>query len=115
MTAMSVEVTAVQFNGNQADATVSFAPKGASPTQGMSMQYHLEQQNNKWVVVGRKDAGGSPHAAAEAGAVQGGANPHGGGMPPGVANPHGGGGMGAPGGSGMMPSPKDLPPATKKQ
>ena len=92
---MNVEVTSVQINGNQAQATVSFTPKGGNAAQGMSMQYQLEKKGDAWAVVGRKDAGPSPHG--------------GGGMPPaapGVANPHGGG---------KMPSPEDLPPAGQKK
>jgi hypothetical protein len=91
---MNVEVTSVEFNGNQAEATVSFSPKGGNATQGMSMRYQLELRGGRWVVVGRKDAGSSPH---------------GGGMPsapPGMENPHGGG---------KMPSPEDLPPAGQKK
>jgi hypothetical protein len=92
---MDVNVSSVNFEGKRATAAVTFAPKGASAAQGMSMQYQLEQQDNKWVVVGRKDSGG-----------------HGGGMaapPPSSesaapANPHGG----------MMPAPESLPPAGKK-
>jgi hypothetical protein len=92
---MDVNVSSVNFEGKRATATVMFAPKGASSSQGMSMQYQLEQQDNKWVVVGRKDSGG-----------------HAGGMvaaPPAsesapAANPHGG----------MMPAPESLPPAGKK-
>jgi hypothetical protein len=61
----------------------------------MSMRYQLEQKDGRWVVMGRKDAGSSPH---------------GGGMPsapqPGMENPHGGG---------KMPSPEDLPPAGQKK
>ena len=92
---MNVEVTSVQFNGNQAEATVSFTPKGASGAPGMSMRYQLEQKDGRWVVMGRKDAGASPHA--------GGAMPP---AAPGMENPHGGG---------KMPSPEDLPPAGQKK
>lgn len=101
---MTVDLTAVQFNGNQAQATVEFTPKGGPAGSGMSMQYQLEQQSGKWVVTGRKNAGA----------------PHGGGsMAPGqapMANPHGGG-MGAPpeGGGSAMPAPQDLPPVTKQK
>ena len=90
---MNVEVTSVQFNGNQAEATVSFSPKGGNAAQGMSMSYKLEQKDGRWVVMGRKDASASPH----------------GGMPPAAPateNPHGGG---------RMPSPEDLPPAGQKK
>ena len=106
---MTVEVTSVQLNGNQAQATVTFTPKGGSAAQSMSMQYQMEKKGDRWSVVGRKDAGPSPHG--------------GGAMPPPVApgmeNPHGGGGPsaapGMPGGMGKMPSPEDLPPAGQKK
>jgi hypothetical protein len=104
---MNVEVTSVQFNGNQAEATVSFTPKGASGAPGMSMRYQLEQKDGRWVVMGRKDAGASPHG--------GGAMPP---AAPGMENPHGGGmpsAPGTPGGAGKMPSPEDLPPAGQKK
>ncbi len=92
---MDVALASVQYNGNQAEATVSIRPKGGTADQGMSMGYKLEQQGGKWVVVGRQDAGGAQHGAT----------------PP-VASPHGA----APaGGAGKMPSPEDLPPAGKKK
>src|SRR5690349_13584577 len=74
--AMTVSVTSVQFNGNQVDAVVSIVPKQGGANQGMSMNYHLEQQGKQWVVVKR----------------DGGSNPHGGSMPmapaaPGAPNP----------------------------
>ena len=92
---MKVEVTSVQIDGSQAQATVSFSPKGGNAAQGMSMQYRLEQKGGRWVVVGRKDAGSSPHG--------GGAMPP---AAPGAENPHG---------VGKMPSPEDLPPAGQKK
>jgi len=95
---MDLTVSSVEFNGNKADATVSFAPKG-SPGAGMSIVYHLEQQGGKWVVLGRKDSGGAPHGGAVPGGA--GANPHGGMAPP------------AAGGPASMPSPQDLPPTGK--
>jgi hypothetical protein len=101
--AMDINVTSVKFNGDKADAVVSFAAKGSGAGQ-MAIQYHLEQKNNKWVVVGRSDAG--QHGAA-AGAGQSAA--------PGTDNPHGGGAMAAPGTGGKMPAPEDLPPAGKKK
>lgn len=105
---MNVDLSAVTFNGNQADATVSFTPKSGPAGSGMSMSYQLEQKDGKWVVTGRKDAAGSPHGGA---AMPGGENPHGGAMP-GGADPHGGS-MGAPAGGTAMPSPHDLPPTKK--
>lgn len=98
--AMDINVTAVKFNGDKADATVSFAAKGSGAGQ-MAIQYHLEMKDNKWAVVGRGDA--SQHG--------GGMVPQGG--APGGANPHGA--MGAPGAAGKMPAPEDLPPASKKK
>ena len=100
--AMDINVTSVKFNGDKADATVSFAAKGTGAGQ-MAIQYHLEQKDNKWVVVGRTDAnqhgaGAAPQSAA-----------------PGMDNPHGGGAAAAPGAGGKMPAPEDLPPAGKKK
>ncbi|SPE41906.1 hypothetical protein SBA3_4740003 [Candidatus Sulfopaludibacter sp. SbA3] len=114
MSAMNVDVTSVTFNGTQADASVSITPKSA-PGGGMSVNYHLEQQGSKWVVMGRKDAGGTPHGggAVPGGAMPGAENPHGGGAAPGADNPHGAAPSGA--GSGKMPSPDDLPPTGKKK
>jgi hypothetical protein len=105
--AMTVSMTNLEMKGNEADATVSIAPAGGNPAQGMSMKYHLEQKGEKWVVIGKQDAaGGSPHGG-------GGAMP---GAPAG-ASPHGEAGPGAapaPGSAGKMPSPEDLPPAKKQ-
>jgi len=109
---MSVAVTNLNMKGNQADATVSITPKGGNPSQGMSMQYQLEQRGDKWTVTGRKEAGGTPHGG---GAMPPGMeSPHGGGMP-GAENPHGGGTPPAASGPGSkMPSPEDLPPVKKQ-
>lgn len=103
--AMDVAVTNLSRNGGQADATVSITPKGATPSQGMSMEYQLEQRGAKWTVTGRKNS--SEHGAGT--------------MPPGTENPHGGAQPGAaPSGGAMpgdagpaMPSPQDLPPVKK--
>ena len=79
--AMDVDVTSIDFKGNEADATVSFRAKGADPASGLQMRYTLEQKSGKWVVKDKAQAGGSPHGAAM--------NP--GGEP---ANPHGSPGAG---------------------
>jgi hypothetical protein len=106
MNKMDLKVDSVKFNGEQADASVAVTVKGQTGGQPMNFNYHLEHQNNKWVVVGLGKESG------HGGAVDpnaGGTNPHGGEMPPampGADNPHGG--------AGKMPSPQDLPPATKK-
>lgn len=106
MAGMDVALTEVHFNGSQADVTASITPKGGPAGNGMSIKYHLEQRNSKWVVTGRQDAGG--------GAPHGGMAPAGGAGAGAGANPHGG--MAAPGGaSSKMPSPEDLPPAGKKK
>ena len=57
---MDVTVSQVQFNGNEADATVSVTVKGQSGGMPMGFKYHLQQQNGKWVVVGR-DTGSTAH------------------------------------------------------
>jgi hypothetical protein len=111
--AMDVRLTKVDRQGSQADVTASIAPKGGDPATGMTMGYHLEQQGNGWVVVGRQNSGGSPHGGMTAPDA---ANPHGAGMAaPDTPNPHGGGSAAPPGGNPKMPSPEDLPPAGKKQ
>ena len=102
---MDINLVSVKFNGEAADAVVSFAAKGTGAGQ-MQISYHLEQKDGKWKVVGRQDAnqhgggaavpGGAPQGAAPAGA-----DPHGGAVP-------------APGAGGKMPAPEDLPPAGKK-
>jgi hypothetical protein len=105
--AMDINVTSVKFNGDKADATVSFSAKGTGVGQ-MAIQYRLELKDNKWAVVGRQDA--NQHGAGQmppAKAPQGGAMP-------GMDNPHGGA-MAAPGAGGKMPAPEDLPPAGKKK
>lgn len=59
---MDVEVTAVSFRGAEADATVSFRPKGSGDASaGMQMQYTLERKGNEWTVKGKREAGASPH------------------------------------------------------
>lgn len=103
---MDVSVTNLEQNGTQADATVAITPKGGDKAQGMSMKYHLEQRDNKWTVVGKQDANGSPHGGgAMPPAAPGMENPHGGGAPPAGA---------APGGNPAMPAPDSLPPAKKQ-
>jgi hypothetical protein len=98
LAAMDMDVTEVQFNGNNADATVTFKPKGAAVAQGMALHYRMQQKAGRWEVVGIQDSGHSGSVP------QGLPNPHGAGAAP-PANPHGGGGA--------MPSPEDLPPTKK--
>ena len=68
MGSMNVAVTSVSFKGDQADAMVTFAPKGAGgAAQGMSMRYTLERKGKRWVVKGRADSGG--HGGGMGGAM----------------------------------------------
>lgn len=101
---MDVAVTNVIFRKNEADATVSFTPKGANAPGGpMVMHYTLELQGNHWVVKPQANAGANPHGGmGGAGAM--GANPHG--DMGGIANPHGGA---APTGE-MPPGHPAIPP-----
>ena len=103
--AMDINVVSVKFNGDAADAVVSFAAKGTGAGQ-MQIQYHLEQKDSKWKVVGRQDA--NQHGGGQA--APGGAPPDG---APAGSSPHGG--MAMPGAGGKMPAPEDLPPAGKKK
>lgn len=86
---MDVEVTAVTFKDNLAEATVSFKPKGGAAATGMQMRYTLEKKGDAWVVQKKADSGAG----------------HGATMP---------GGMGASAPSGEMPTgalPPGHPPA----
>jgi hypothetical protein len=58
---MQVDVTAVSFRQDEADATVSFRPRGAAAASGMQMRYTLERKGGRWVVKGK---GAGPHASA---------------------------------------------------
>ena len=64
VSAMNIEVTAVNFTGDHGEANVSFTAKSAPGAPGMSKIYLLEQQGAKWVVTGSKQAGGMPHGGA---------------------------------------------------
>ena len=94
VTSMNVEVTSVTFKENEADAMVSFAPKGGAPGQPISIPYTLERKGNRWVVKARPGGGQNPHGAPM------GENPHG-------AMPPASGAM--PGGSAMPPGHPTVP------
>jgi hypothetical protein len=81
VSSMNVEVASVTFKENEADAVVSFAPKGPGGTP-VTIPYTLERKGSRWVV--------KPHAPGQSphGAMPTGQNPHGemppaGEMPPG--------------------------------
>ena len=79
---MDIDVSAVTFKQNEADATVTFSVKGGAPGASMSMPYQLEAKGKEWVVKSRSEKGGA-------------ANPHGGAMPD-------------AGAGGAMPSPEEM-------
>jgi ABC-type Fe3+-citrate transport system substrate-binding protein len=92
---MQVDVTSVSFRQNEADAVVSFRPKGvADASAGMQMQYTLEKKGDRWVVKGKRESGMSPHGGTQPAPPGGPAL--GGEMPPG----HPPMGKSAPSGSG---------------
>ena len=70
---MQVDVTSISFRENEADATVSFRPKGGDASSGMRMQYTLERKGNRWAVKGK---GAGPHGHMPA-AMPGGQMPAG--------------------------------------
>jgi len=78
LSAMEVEVSSVSFRENEADATVSFKPKGGEGG-GMQMKYTLERKADKWAVKTKAEAGGSPHGMSDphGGAAPGGELPQG--------------------------------------
>jgi hypothetical protein len=95
LAAMDMDITDVAFNGDDADVTVLFKPKGATAAQGMALHYRMEEKSGRWAVVNVEDSA------------------HGGAMSQGAPNPHGqGAGENAHGGA--MPSPEDLPPTGQK-
>lgn len=77
LSSMDVDVSSVTFRSNEADAVVSFKPRGSSGAGGMQMNYTLERDGNRWKVKSKAESGANPHGAAAEGA----ANPHGGGAP----------------------------------
>jgi hypothetical protein len=84
--AMDMDVSNVTFNGNQATASVSFKPK-SSPDSGMTMNYTLERQGQKWIVQQKAGSGGHGGGAVPS---PGAASPAPGDLPPGhppVAQP----------------------------
>lgn len=64
MAGMNVEVSSVTFKKDEAQATVSFAPKQGGPG-GMSMSYTLERKGDHWEVKGRSAAPGNVHGGGD--------------------------------------------------
>jgi hypothetical protein len=61
---MDVNVVSVSFRGQEADAVVSFAPKGGPPM--MSMNYTMERKANEWHIKKRATGDLQKHAAQAA-------------------------------------------------
>ena len=80
---MQVDVTSVSFRKDEADATVSFRPKGGGAAAGMQLRYTLERKGNRWVVKG-KGAGAHGQGAAPASQLPPGHPQLGAGKPPGT-------------------------------
>lgn len=59
---MDVNVTSVLFRGKEADAVVSFAPKGGPANSGITMRYTLERGRDGWIVKNRSQADIKRHA-----------------------------------------------------
>jgi len=96
MGAMDVSVVSVSFRDKEADAVVSFAPKGGTAAQGLTMSYTMERQGSEWHIKGRAASDLQKHAAQAPGAgAQGGA------MAPGMEG-HGSGAQMPAGHPGMM-------------
>ncbi|MDP9170166.1 MAG: hypothetical protein M3N54_06085 [Acidobacteriota bacterium] len=63
VSAMDVNVVSVRFRDKEADAVVSFAPKGVSASQGLTMSYTLARQGTEWHIVKRAQSDVQKHAA----------------------------------------------------
>jgi len=50
---MDVSVDSVSFREKEADAKVSFKPKGAAASQSITMNYALERQGDEWHIKSR--------------------------------------------------------------
>jgi hypothetical protein len=61
--AMDVNVVSVSFRDKEADAVVSFAPKGGSAAQGLTMSYTMERQGSDWHIKARAQSDLQKHAA----------------------------------------------------
>jgi hypothetical protein len=70
---MDVYVDSVSFREKEADAKVSFAPKGAGRTQSITMNYVLERQGDEWHIKSRDMQGSHTQPAAHPGPVEPGA------------------------------------------
>ena len=60
--AMDVSVVSVSFRDKEADAMVSFAPKGGTAAQGLTMKYTMERQGSEWHIKSRAQSDMQRHA-----------------------------------------------------
>jgi hypothetical protein len=71
LSAMDMNITNMNVNGNTALAQVEYVPKtGAPPGAAMRVSYSLEKHDERWVVVKTNSLGGAIDHPAQ------GANPH---------------------------------------
>jgi len=61
--AMDVNVVSVSFRDKEADAVVSFAPKGGTAAQGLTMKYTMARQGSEWHIKSRAQGDMQRHAA----------------------------------------------------
>ena len=59
---MDVNVDSVSFRDREADAVVSFSPKGSPRSQGMSMRYKMERTGSEWHIASRSSGDIQRHA-----------------------------------------------------
>jgi hypothetical protein len=67
ISSMDVEVASVTFKDNEAEAAVSFKPKGGDASSAMTMRYTLEKKGSEWVVKKKADSGMGHGATAPQG------------------------------------------------
>lgn len=55
---MDIQVSSVQFRGDEAEAVVRFRAKGSSdPNSSLELRYTLRREGPRWRVVGRSGSG----------------------------------------------------------
>jgi hypothetical protein len=62
---MDVSVDSVSFREKEADAKVSFTPKGANRSQSITMNYLLERQGDEWRIKSRNMQGVNQHGSGQ--------------------------------------------------
>ena len=113
VSAMDVNVVSVSFRDKEADAVVSFAPKGMAAAQGLTMTYTMERKGSEWHIKSRAESDLQKHAAQPPAGGMTGAAPEGSSqLPPGHPPM---GGSAAPQGQQPQPLPPGHPPLGSKQ